>query len=698
MATRLPFSGEQYWNACKRNAFRGALMYTYQAGTTDSAKTTWTEADEAIAHPNPVQADANGIFPEIYGSGAYYIEIKNNSGDQIIYQADNYEYNAGTGVGGGKYEIVAADPGFGVYSPAKTDGSGNFLKIIPDKSEGKVLLSQGGAQTGQDATTAIQDLCDSFPTRSVWDLDCTFSSFTLSSTSHIISGHGTLTGTTLSTGVVIANTVTKLDLSEYTIKNCSGIVTSDATNVFTSVRIVGTTVDSCERGYHLNGAASNVFFSCNDIRNINKTAATGAGSCQGIRIGDNTKANSDASKNIIVSNNVFDSIRSDFSNETHACLVYGSDITISGNTVNDVYHSAEVACEGLYTKGAGVSITGNTLKDCGPSNDGCINMKGDDRGTLTEVAGHDCTASGNTVINTRDKDVIGITGAVSNSTITGNTMYNCYPRVFANATESTISGNTIFLEADAPTSRGFLFAVDNVGGVNITGNTFKLSYTNYTVGTFDAARVRNAGASPIDGIVIKGNSFSLEFDTMIGATYIAPVNFWADADDITGIDYSENSVTVIAPLANTNDINAIALTGANNLSGSSRSNKFNDTYFYYENNIGSHDFKFNNNEMGADLEATTGNIGVTSNKVTGLLIHNEGATGIRIANLPAAVAGINLDVQCLSATYAFTVNVQGADSYTDASTSKSMAVGSGMRLICKTTGVWQISSQSGTIT
>jgi hypothetical protein len=54
MATRLPFSGEQYWNACKRNAFRGALMYTYQAGTTTTLKTTWTEADEAIEHPNPV--------------------------------------------------------------------------------------------------------------------------------------------------------------------------------------------------------------------------------------------------------------------------------------------------------------------------------------------------------------------------------------------------------------------------------------------------------------------------------------------------------------------------------------------------------------------------------------------------------------------------------------------------------------------
>jgi len=84
MATRLPFSGEQYWNA-------GAKMFTYEAGTTSVLKTTWTTADESIAHQNPIQADANGIFPEIYGNGAYYIEILNNAGDQIVYQADNIE-------------------------------------------------------------------------------------------------------------------------------------------------------------------------------------------------------------------------------------------------------------------------------------------------------------------------------------------------------------------------------------------------------------------------------------------------------------------------------------------------------------------------------------------------------------------------------------------------------------------------------
>ncbi len=88
MTTRLTFSGEQYWNACKRNAFKGAKMFTYLAGTTTTLKTTWTTVAATTAHPNPITADANGIFPEIYGDGNYFIKIVNNAEDEDIYQAD----------------------------------------------------------------------------------------------------------------------------------------------------------------------------------------------------------------------------------------------------------------------------------------------------------------------------------------------------------------------------------------------------------------------------------------------------------------------------------------------------------------------------------------------------------------------------------------------------------------------------------
>ena len=164
MAQRLPFSSEQYWNACKRNAFKGACMYTNEAGTTTTRKVTYTTADESVAHPNPIQADSNGIFPEIYGVGGFYIRIENNAKDELILEADNiegvgstsfmqvgslsdainsltavgsfietYEYTAGTGVGGGKYQKVSVDPGNNLINPATTDG--NWLRRILSDTE-----------------------------------------------------------------------------------------------------------------------------------------------------------------------------------------------------------------------------------------------------------------------------------------------------------------------------------------------------------------------------------------------------------------------------------------------------------------------------------------------------------------------------------------------------------------------------------
>jgi len=88
MAQRLTFSGEQYWNTTDRNGEPGAKLYTYEAGTT-TPKTTWNSADESTPNLNPVVADAEGIFPAIYGDGSYFIEIYNQDDTDLIYQEDN---------------------------------------------------------------------------------------------------------------------------------------------------------------------------------------------------------------------------------------------------------------------------------------------------------------------------------------------------------------------------------------------------------------------------------------------------------------------------------------------------------------------------------------------------------------------------------------------------------------------------------
>jgi hypothetical protein len=46
----------------------GALLYTYATGTT-TLLTVYQDVDATIPHPNPIEADSNGVFPQIFFTG-----------------------------------------------------------------------------------------------------------------------------------------------------------------------------------------------------------------------------------------------------------------------------------------------------------------------------------------------------------------------------------------------------------------------------------------------------------------------------------------------------------------------------------------------------------------------------------------------------------------------------------------------------
>lgn len=89
MANRLPLSGAQWWDATNRNAYAGAKMYTYAEASRTTDKVTYDAADEATQLSNPIIADSNGIFPEIYGNGAFFIDVYNSDDSVLVYQEDN---------------------------------------------------------------------------------------------------------------------------------------------------------------------------------------------------------------------------------------------------------------------------------------------------------------------------------------------------------------------------------------------------------------------------------------------------------------------------------------------------------------------------------------------------------------------------------------------------------------------------------
>lgn len=69
----------------------GAKLHSYEAGTT-TAQSLFTSADSTVAATNPVVADSNGKFPQLYmGSGQSYKLRLSNSADTLTYwEADDY--------------------------------------------------------------------------------------------------------------------------------------------------------------------------------------------------------------------------------------------------------------------------------------------------------------------------------------------------------------------------------------------------------------------------------------------------------------------------------------------------------------------------------------------------------------------------------------------------------------------------------
>jgi hypothetical protein len=60
----------------------GAKVYTYVAGTTATAKTCWTDANETSAATNPVTLDTNGQY-QLYCNGWYKFVVKDSTGVTI---------------------------------------------------------------------------------------------------------------------------------------------------------------------------------------------------------------------------------------------------------------------------------------------------------------------------------------------------------------------------------------------------------------------------------------------------------------------------------------------------------------------------------------------------------------------------------------------------------------------------------------
>jgi len=60
----------------------GAQLFFYKNKEVGTDKDTFTSIDELIENANPVIADANGLFPDIFVTGAYTVVLKDKDDSQ----------------------------------------------------------------------------------------------------------------------------------------------------------------------------------------------------------------------------------------------------------------------------------------------------------------------------------------------------------------------------------------------------------------------------------------------------------------------------------------------------------------------------------------------------------------------------------------------------------------------------------------
>ena len=94
MANRLPFSREQWYDDTNKSAYAGAQLFFYESNT-NTLKDVYSDTTAATPLTNPVIADADGIFPEIYGIGVYKARLYSSDLTKLIFESDPIEGTAG---------------------------------------------------------------------------------------------------------------------------------------------------------------------------------------------------------------------------------------------------------------------------------------------------------------------------------------------------------------------------------------------------------------------------------------------------------------------------------------------------------------------------------------------------------------------------------------------------------------------------
>jgi hypothetical protein len=299
------------------------------------------------------------------------------------------EYIAGSGIGGGTYEVVSVNPLFNLINPAKTDGSGNFLKLVSFD-----VITPALAGCSFDGTTNyaanFADLFD-FSAANNYTIDGQHQTYQINSTIDV-SNTSVINMNVIGVSTVDCFRVEVEDASFY----CNKLTISTAKRALSSIigledmtnlKLIDYSADGVRLGAFFQNSFVSVEVRGGVISNVGGADLT-ADPVIGLQFGNFAGGAAEADFRIAKDLIVTDVTMTDViytgtltNNEVHGIICYGENLIITDNIINNVTRANmpdnenDAGCEGIYTKALRSTIISNNIVVDAGLRDAAITMK-----------------------------------------------------------------------------------------------------------------------------------------------------------------------------------------------------------------------------------------------------------------------------------------------------------------------------------
>lgn len=409
-------------------------------------------------------------------------------GDFII----TAEYNEGSGIGGGTYEIVSVDPGFNLINPAKTDTSGNFLKLLPRDF---LLLSQAGCSfdgVSDFGTNISQAFSYVASTKLILDgqNQTYFTSQTIDCSNSNVQNAKFKGVSTLKCLNISVNNASFFAENVKVSDALRGIASNGESVNLDQIVLLNVSTDNCRTGFSMLSNINYVKVEGGTHTNVgggDESAETINGMIFGFYGGAEPEEDWELVEYLTITGvTIRDVIYTGASTtiDIHAIICYGWQLLIDDNNVQNVTRinqppaSSGTGCEGIYTKAIlSAIVSNNNLTDAG-LRDAAITMKGPFLAAYPQVRSKVFGNNINfTLTETRFAGGISMYGQCdcTDNTINGATYY---PIVFQEDSDDSVCDNNTI------TNLRFSFGIRTADG-DITFSNNKLIRPIGRAGTDD---------------------------------------------------------------------------------------------------------------------------------------------------------------------------------------------------------------------